>query len=840
MSSAKPVLSTLLFFALKEGLIKSVDQQIVDFYPELQGDDREITFRHLGSMSSGFRRVEPPGNAWAYNDPAIQLYQLTLFNKVYQEDPHSVAEAPHRLGALQFEDGLKWRDDTRRLQASVRDFARIVWFWQNNGNWQGEQLLPTEYFTNYMKPQTAKDLPRTQKDGETEDYLKIGTYGGGSDHFTKYGAGIYGFNWWFNETGRDHPDSRTWPDAPADTVMSIGFGGNCSAIFPSQNLILVCAKGDWGKLEAGTADSKMNQVLALAASLQNSDKEPAATQSIPKWEALTLDFEGPHHKITDNDPNPFLDYRLQVTFTSPSGKTHHVPGYFDGDGNGAPEGNRWRVKFSPDETGEWNYQASFRTGKDVAIDLKAESGAATAFDGASGPFTVTPQPETAPPFYRQGRLNYVGEHYYKFADGPYWLKGGTDSPEDFLAYDGFSNTKKADHRYENHLQDWRQGDPDWDNGAGKRIIGALNYLASQQVNSIYLMPMNVGGDGDNVHPFFGRIKLKGDPQNDNLHYDVTKLRQWDIVFEHAQRKGIFLHFVLNEAEKGNKRELDDGELGPERKLYYRELIARFGHLPALQWNLCEEYNLDFDLGPERVKAFAEYIVETDPYDHPVTVHHSSRAKKVWKPFLGDENFSATSFQENKEVGNIVEEWRTWSREAGHPLVIGMDEFYPDLSSAENSHRHRKEYLWPTYFSGGNIEFILKDLLKTEDFRKYEPLWRDMAIARSFMEDELPFYEMEPRDELLSNAAEFKGEKSTVPGQVFAKQDEIYAVYLPLAKPGAKLDLQETENSYTLRWFNPRTGTFEGNARKLRGGEVIDLGEAPNSPEEDWVVVVKGE
>ena len=41
--------------------------------------------------------------------------------------------------------------------------------------------------------------------------------------------------------------------------------------------------------------------------------------------------------------------------------------------------------------------------------------------------------------------------------------------------------------------------------------------------------------------------------------------------QHAQQRGIFLHLVLNEGEEPNKRELDDGELGTERKLYYREL-----------------------------------------------------------------------------------------------------------------------------------------------------------------------------------------------------------------------------------------------------------------------------
>jgi len=126
-SSAKPVLSTMLFFALKEGLVKSVDQPLSDFWEGLKEKDRTITFRHLGSMTSGYARPEGPGEAWAYNDFAIQLYQKTLFDKVFKGDAKAVAEDPKRLGALGFQDGLKFTD-RRRLSASVRDFARIAWF----------------------------------------------------------------------------------------------------------------------------------------------------------------------------------------------------------------------------------------------------------------------------------------------------------------------------------------------------------------------------------------------------------------------------------------------------------------------------------------------------------------------------------------------------------------------------------------------------------------------------------------------------------------------------------------------------------------------------------------
>lgn len=263
-SSAKPILSTLLFFAIEEGRVKSVDQPIAEFGWKLSTKDKGITFRQLGSMTSGYARPEGPGEAWSYNDYAIQLYQQTLFNKVFKDDPKKVAEHPQRLGGLGLQDGLAFRVKNRRISASVRDLGRIGWFWCNKGRWGEQQLLPTRYFDDYVKPQTAKDLPLTRK-ATTDDYLGIGTYGGESDHFARCGPGIYGFNWWFNETGGSHPQQRTWPDAPPDTFMAIGARGNSVAMMPTLRLVLVCANGTWTDLQGGNANTKLNRALALAA-----------------------------------------------------------------------------------------------------------------------------------------------------------------------------------------------------------------------------------------------------------------------------------------------------------------------------------------------------------------------------------------------------------------------------------------------------------------------------------------------------------------------------------------------------------------------------------------------
>ena len=73
------------------------------------------------------------------------------------------------------------------------------------------------------------------------------------------------------------------------------------------------------------------------------------------------------------------------------------------------------------------------------------------------------------------------------------------------------------------------------------------------------------------------------------------------MFDHATANGLYLHFevakttkstTIASATKATRRtvsvSLDGGQLGPERKLYCRELIARFAHELAINWNIGEE------------------------------------------------------------------------------------------------------------------------------------------------------------------------------------------------------------------------------------------------------------
>ncbi|MHC4544361.1 MAG: DUF5060 domain-containing protein, partial [Planctomycetota bacterium] len=567
--------------------------------------------------------------------------------------------------------------------------------------------------------------------------------------------------------------------------------------------------------------------------------------ALKKWHTITITFTGPNTG-EESEPNPFLDYRLNVTFTTVK-KQYVVPGYYAADGDAAEtsanSGNKWRVNFVPDEVGRWSYKASFRTGSDIALNNNPKTGKSAAFDGAKGTFTIGASIKGGRDFRGKGLLKYVGKRYLRFAEtGEFFLKGGADSPENFLAYADFDGTfdmgelkrkgeaagKEFLHRYEPHVHDWKAGDPTWKDGKGKGMIGALNYLASKGMNSVYFIPYNIdGGDGKDVWPWTN--------PKEKYRFDCSKLDQWEIVFSHMDKLGLMLHIIQQEQE--NDQGLDKGELGRQRKLYYRELIARFAHHLALVWNLGEE---NTNTTSQR-KAFCRYIKDVDPYDHPVVMHtFPGKYEEFYSPLLGYEYFDGPSLQTNDTHKQTIK-WIDRSVSAGRKWFVSLDEIGPahtGVKPDKDDYWHdevRKKHLWGHLMAGGagvewyfGYKFAHNDL-NCEDWRSREHMWELTGYALEFFREYLPFTEMSHHDELTSAKDDY----------CFAKPGQIYAVYLP-AGGTTNLDVGSKSATFTVQWYNPRSGgpLRTGTIRTISGPGFVAIGHPPQDNNKDWVVLIK--
>lgn len=620
---------------------------------------------------------------------------------------------------------------------------------------------------------------------------------------------------------------------------------------------------------------------------RQSDGSGSVTLSgeLKQWHKVTLNLDGPFAREQDNEPNPFTDFAFTVTFTHESGSPKYVvPGYFAADGDAAnssaESGTRWLAHLSPDKVGTWNYAIRFTKGINAALD--GGGAALSPFDGQSGSFSIAESDKTGRDFRAHGRLQYVGKHHLQFAGSKeYFLKAGADAPETLLGYADFDNTSagKPDKvplkTWGPHLQDWKDGDPTWKNGKGKGLIGALNYLAAKGVNVFSFLPYNAGGDGDNIWPF---VRC-----DDKLRYDCSKLDQWGIVFDHGTQLGLYLHFKLQENEmdddrKGHKSEpgriaesLDGGKLGPERKLYCRELVARFGHALALNWNIGEENTQS----AEEVRDMLNYLKQIDPYQHHRVLHtFPNEQDKKYPPLLGDASeLTGLSLQNGwSQSHQLTLKWIQESAQAGKPWVVAHDEQNPaglgvpqdpgykgadgiaiekgkknenattgDVKSKPYTlHDIRKLCLWGNLMAGGaGVEYYFgyalpENDLVCEDFRSRDKSWDYCRIALDFFRDEkIPFQDMSNTDALIGN------DKNDNSKFCLAKAGEVYLVFLPNGG-STDLDLTGAKGDFSVSWFNPREGGAlqDGSVSRVAGGGTVQLGQAPADPDEDWAILIR--
>jgi hypothetical protein len=566
-----------------------------------------------------------------------------------------------------------------------------------------------------------------------------------------------------------------------------------------------------------------------------------------QWHDVVLTFAGPETNESA-EPNPFLHYRLDVVFEK--GDTRLVvPGYFAADGNaaetGATSGDRWRVHFVPDETGEWTYRVSFRRGPGVAVAGDPQAGEPLPPDGFTGTLDIAPSDKTGRDHRAHGLLRYVGERYARYqGSGEYFIQVGAQSPENLLAYADFDGTvdhggapnrlENGLHRYEAHVRDWRPGDPTWRNGRGKGLIGALNYLAGKGMNTVYSLTMNVGGDGREIYPWTS--------YDERARYDVSKLAQWEIVLSHMDRLGLQLMVITQEEE--NEQLL--GKLTTLRKLYYRELIARFAHHHALLWDLSEEMDRWRYYTTEDIQELCRYIKTLDPYRHPIQyVQWKGELlppEKGYGRLLGFPHFDGTALQHDPEFTHrATKTWVDLSAAAGHEWLVGVIEINPTstgvLPDAEDYWHDtvRKHSLWGNLMAGGSGSVYFFGYahphsdLDMEDWRSRDHFWDLLRHAHQFFTRFLPFHEMSHADELTPNPRDF----------VFAKRNDVYAVYLQDGGT-TKLDLTGAAGTFDVHWYDPRFGgeLQEGTVRTVTGGAPRSLGHAPRDRGRDWAVLVR--
>ncbi len=604
-----------------------------------------------------------------------------------------------------------------------------------------------------------------------------------------------------------------------------------------------------------------------------------------QWHSLTLTFATEvesDESLHAPGANPFLDYALVVTFAHPaSGTSRVVNGFYAADGaaadTSASAGNRWRAMFTPDHAGLWKWSVAFRRGPGIALGSVLQGEAADPFiDGAFGAFRVAPADPLAPGFLGQGRLEHVNEHHWRFAQsGEPFLKNGAGGPENFLAYFEFDGTlgnpangclqpphnPGSLHRYAAHAADYTGDAVDQQHRwgpepRGANILGAVNYLASVGVNSLYFITNTYQGDGDDVWPWVTPA--------DKRHFDVSKLAQWERVFAHMSQRGVQLQFVFEENEN-DQLGLAAGGLGngltDERRLYYREMVARFAHHPAVNWVIGDESNYFDEYAT--MESLAAEIRALDPYSHPLAFHGKHPCSPPscsqaypsvllqYSPYFEFAAFEASVFQTAPGGYN----GSTLALVAGQASSARKWAHYGDEQSLNaiptNLDENRRKALWGNLMGGGagvawypgnsnssqyppGVDLCDYFDLSVEDLRFLEDYFLQTGFAIGIFQTQLPFTEMVANNALAS--------PQDSQDYVFHRPEDeglgIKAVYAVYRAFGTETDLTLGPGTHNVDWFNPRTGEGPLPAAPLVGPGPQALEPLAQDPGLDWLAIVR--
>lgn len=244
-SMAKSVTSILIGCAIEDGLIKSVEEPITNYIPELiKNGFRKVTIKHLLQMTSGIQFNESyinpfgdaasfyyglqlrkeidrmklktePGKQFEYVSGNTQLLGLILERSL--KDKTITSYLQEKIWTpLGMEYNASWSIDSKTngiektfccLNARARDFAKIGRLYKNKGNWNGKQIVSQKWVETSTKLDTSE----------------------GSVNF-------YQYQWWL--------------PTPNEDFMAEGILGQFIYVHPSKDLIIVRlgkkeGKADW-------------------------------------------------------------------------------------------------------------------------------------------------------------------------------------------------------------------------------------------------------------------------------------------------------------------------------------------------------------------------------------------------------------------------------------------------------------------------------------------------------------------------------------------------------------------------------------------------------------------
>ena len=257
-SSTKSFGAALAGLALKDGLI-DLDEFAQLYLPDVgnppltnieTGWLGQITLKHLLTHTAGFDKsggyidlLFQPGTIWSYSDGGAnwladtltvvfaQDLNIILFDRLLTPMGLNSTDLTWRDNAFRSDtiNGIKSREFGSGISANMDALARFGYLFLRQGEWDGQQLLPSDYIAELSTAEPSLigvpvNLP--------------GDFFSATDH--------YGYLWWNNADG-------TMPNVPTDAYWSWGLRDSLIVVIPSLDIVVVRA-GNSGWREGWDGD----------------------------------------------------------------------------------------------------------------------------------------------------------------------------------------------------------------------------------------------------------------------------------------------------------------------------------------------------------------------------------------------------------------------------------------------------------------------------------------------------------------------------------------------------------------------------------------------------------
>jgi CubicO group peptidase (beta-lactamase class C family) len=325
-SVTKSFTATLIGITIGEGYITSVQQPVLDFFPErtvanVDVNKEAMTLEDLLTMRSGFEctevtssqmrespdwvqftldlpMAEEPGTSHVYCNSNTHLLSAIIrettglsalaFGQEHLFEPLGISDADWPYSDPQG-NNHGWGD----LFMTPHDMAKLGYLYLHEGVWDDKQVLPATWVAAATSPATS--LPACFP----------------HDH--------YGYLWWLNSS-----DSY---------YLASGWGGQTIFVFPDQDMIIVTTGGDgrdvYGILEVlltsyiiPAAESKTPlpanpDGVALLDSIIQQAAAPPQAEPVPLLPEMSHSVSGQTYVL---DANPFGFQSFSLTFQEENGE----------------------------------------------------------------------------------------------------------------------------------------------------------------------------------------------------------------------------------------------------------------------------------------------------------------------------------------------------------------------------------------------------------------------------------------------------------------------------------------------------------------------------------------